>query len=212
MVNEKILEAIKQARDTKKRNFKQGFDLAINLKNIDLKKPENRINVEITLPHSSGKINKVAVIVDNLISNSKNLENVVVIKKDDLEKLGKDKKAIRKIAKECSYFIAEAPLMPMVGRFLGPILAPRNLMPKPIPPTADIKSIVESARKVVKIQLKTSPAIHMGIGNEEMDDNKIAENVDKVINTIVPLLPKNREQVKNFVIKTTMGKAVKFKM
>jgi len=52
----------------------------------------------------------------------------------------------------------------------------------------------------------------MGVGNEEMDDNKIAENVDKIINTVVPLLPKNREQVKNFVIKTTMGKAIKFKM
>jgi large subunit ribosomal protein L1 len=212
MVNEKILEAIKKARDTKKRKFKQGFDLAINLKNIDLKKPENRINVEITLPHSYGKVNKVAVIVDNLISNAKSLENVIVIKKDDLEKLGRDKKSVRKIAKQCSYFIAEAPLMPLVGRFLGPILAPRNLMPKPIPPSADLNSIVEKSRKVIKIQLKTSPAIHMGVGNEEMDDNKIAENVDKVINTIVPLLPKNREQVKNFVIKTTMGKPVKFKM
>jgi large subunit ribosomal protein L1 len=212
MVNEKILEAIKKARDSKKRKFKQGFDLAINLKNIDLKKPENRIKTEITLPHISGKVNKVAVIVDNLIPNANSLENIIVIKKDELEKLGKDKKAIRKIAKQCSYFIAEAPLMPMVGRFLGPILAPRNLMPKPIPPTADLKSIVEKTRNVVKIQLKTSPAIHMGVGNEEMDDSKIAENIDKVISTIVPMLPKNREQVKNFVIKTTMGKPVKFKL
>jgi large subunit ribosomal protein L1 len=212
MVNENILEAIKKARDDKKRNFKQSFDLAINLKNIDLKKPENRIKTEINLPHDSGKQTKIGVIVDNLIPQAKNLENVIVIKKDDLEKMGKDKKSIRLIAKQCSYFIAEAPLMPLVGRFLGPILAPRNLMPSPVPPSADLKSIVDSRRNIVKIQLKTSPAIHLSVGNEEMDDNKVAENVDRVITSVVSLLPKNKEQIKNFVIKTTMGKPVKFKM
>jgi large subunit ribosomal protein L1 len=212
MVNESILEAIKKARDSKKRNFKQGFDLAINLKNIDLKKPENRIKVELSLPHASGRQTKIGVIIDRLIPQAKDLENIVVIRKDELEKMGKDKKSIRNITKQCSYFIAEATLMPLVGRFLGPILAPRNLMPTPIPPTADLKSIVNSKRNVIKIQLKASPAIHLGVGSEDMDDNKIAENIDKVINTIVPALPKDREQVKNYVIKMTMGKPVKFKV
>ena len=210
MVNEKLLEAIKSARESKKRNFKQSFDLAINLKNIDLKKPENRVKAEVNLPHGSGKENKIALIVDSLAPQAKDLENVVIVKREDLEKMGKDKKSIRNIAKQCSYFIAEAPLMPMVGRFLGPILAPRNLMPTPVPPTADIKSIVKSRRNVVKIQLKTSPAIHLSVGTEEMDDNKVAENINAIIKGVIPLLPKNREQVKNYVIKLTMGKPIKF--
>ena len=212
MVDEKILEAIKKARDMKKRNFKQSFDLAINLKNIDLKKPENRIKTEINLPHSSGSETKIGVIVDNLIPQTKDLENIIVIKKIELEKLGKDKKAIRKIAKQCSYFIAEAPLMPLVGRFLGPILAPRNLMPTPIPPTADLKSVVESRRNVIKIQLKESPAIHLCVGKEDMDDNKIAENIDTLIKSVISALPKKKEQIKNYVIKLTMGKPIKFKL
>jgi len=212
MVNEKILESIKKAREMKKRNFKQSFDLAINLKNIDLKRPENRVKTEVILPHGFGKENKIAVIVDNLIPQANGLENVVVVKKEELEKMGKDKKSIRNIAKQCSYFIAEAPLMPLVGRFLGPILAPRNLMPSPIAPSADLKSIVDSKRNVIKIHLKTSPAIHLSVGVEDMDDDKIAENIDTVIKAVVPLLPKNRDQVKNCVIKMTMGKPVKFKV
>jgi large subunit ribosomal protein L1 len=211
-MEEKILEAVKKARDTDKRNFKQGFDLAINLKNIDLKKPENRVKTELSLPNNTGRKSKVCVIVDVLIPQSNDLENVIVIKKNDLEKLGKDKKAARKIAKQCSYFIAEAPLMPLVGKNLGPILAPRNLMPLPISPTADLKSNVESRKNIMKIQLKASPAIHLGVGSEDMEDEKIAENIDAVIKAVVNILPKKKEQVKNYVVKLTMGKPVKFKL
>lgn len=102
--------------------------------------------------------------------------------------------------------------MPLVGRFLGPILAPRNLIPTPIPPTADLKSIVESRKNVIKIQLKDSPTIHLCVGKEDMDDNKIAENVDTVIRSVISVLPKKREQIKNYVIKLTMGKPVKFRL
>ena len=212
MTENKILDAVKKAREGNKRNFKQGFDLAINLKNIDLKKPENRIKLELSLPNKTGRKAKIGVFVDSLASQASGLENVIVIKKSDIEKFGKDKKAAKKIVRQCSYFIAEAPLMPLVGKSLGPILAPRNLMPVPIPPAADLKSNVESKRDILKIQLKTSPAIHLGIGNEEMDDNKIAENIETVIKAVVNVLPKKKEQVKNYVIKLTMGKPVKFKM
>jgi large subunit ribosomal protein L1 len=212
MVEENILNAVKKARETDKRNFKQGFDLAINLKNIDLKKPENRVKTELALPNNTGRSTKVGVIVDSLAPQANGLDNVIVIKKDDLEKFGKDKKSARKIAKQCSYFIAEAPLMPLVGKNLGPILAPRNLMPAPIPPSADLKSSVESRKNILKIQLKNSPAIHLGVGKEDMQDEKVAENIEAVIKAVVNILPKKKEQVKNYVVKLTMGKPVKFKM
>jgi len=211
-MEEKILEAVKKARETDKRNFKQGFDLAINLKNIDLKKPENRVKTELILPNNPGKKRKIGVIVDNLVGQANSLDDVIVIKKGELEKMGGDKKAARNIAKQCSYFIAEAPLMPLVGKNLGPILAPRNLMPVPIAPTADLKSNVESRKNIIKIQLKDSPAIHLGVGKEEMEDEKVAENIEAVIKAVVNILPKKKEQVKNYVVKLTMGKPVKFKL
>jgi len=212
MVEEKIMEAIKKARDNKQRKFKQSFDLAINLKNIDLKKPENKVKTEIKLPNGTGKETKIGVIVDSLFPQADKIENVVVIKKEQLEGFGRNKKEAKKLAKQCKYFLAEAPLMPLVGRFLGQILAPRNLMPLPIPVNANLISMVEEKRGVLKIQLKDSPTIHIIIGTEDMEDQKIAENIDAAIKNIVPKLPKGKEQVKNFVVKLTMGKPVKFKM
>ena len=211
MADQKIVDSIKKARDNKKRNFKQTFDLAINLKNIDMRKSENKIKFEVNIPNMI-KENKIGLIVDALISKTEGLNNVHVIKKDDLENLGKNKKLSKKIARDCSYFIAEAPLMPLVGKSLGPVLAPRNLMPKPVPPTANLQTLVNQARKSVRVQLKDSPVIHLAIGTEDMDDEKIADNADVVIQRVISSLPKGREQIKNYVIKMTMGKPVKFTM
>jgi large subunit ribosomal protein L1 len=212
MVDEKIINSIKKARENNKRNFKQSFDLAINLKNIDLKKPENKIKTEIKLPHGIGKETNIGVIVDSLFSQTKDLPNVVVIRKENLENFGKNKKEAKKLARQCRYFLAEAPLMPSIGRFLGPVLAPRNLMPLPIPVNANLKAMIEEKRNVLKIQLKDSPTIHVAVGVEDMEDQKIAENADAVIKNVMSKLPKGKEQIKNYVIKLTMGKPVKFKL
>jgi len=212
MVDEKIVEAVKKARDTKKRNFKQTFDLAINLKNIDLKKPENRFKTEVKLPHGLGKETKIGVIVDSLLPQTNNIENIIVIKKDQLEILGKNKREAKKIANQCKYFLAEAPLMPLVGKFLGPVLAPRNLMPLPIPPNANLGAMINEKRNVLKIQLKDSPTIHIPVGTEDMDDQKIAENIDAVIKNIISVLPKGKQQIKDVCLKLTMGKTVRFKL
>jgi len=212
MVDDKIIEAIKKARESKKRNFKQTFDLAINLRNIDLKKPENRIKTNITLPHDFGKDVKIGVIADTLIPQTKDLDNIILIKKDQIESLGKNKKEAKKIANTCRSFIAEAPLMPLVGKNLGPLLAPRNKMPIPVPPTASLKPIIERASKTIRIALKDSPAIHCPIGREDMDDQKVAENVDVIIKGVINVLPKGKEQIKNFNLKLTMGENIKFNM
>lgn len=212
MATEKILEAIKKARDTKKRNFKQSFVLTINLKNIDLKKPENRIRTEIKLPHLMEKEIKIGVFADMLLPQAKSLENVIVIRKDQIESYAKNKKAAKKLAAQCFSFLAEAPLMPLVGKSLGQILAPKNQMPMPIPPTVDLKSIIEQRKNVIKIQLKESPTIHLAVGTEDMDDEKIAENIDSIIKVVLASLPKGKESIKNYIVKLTMGKPIKFTM
>jgi len=209
MTEQKILEPIKKARDIKKRNFKQAFDLAINLKSIDLKNPDNRIKVEIKLPYAS-KEYRIGIFADNLLPQAKDLENVFTIRKDQIEAYGKNKKEAKKLARSCEYFLAEAPLMPMIGKFLGPFLAPLNLMPTPVPPTTqNLKSIVDQKRNVIKIQLKDSPTIHLSVGKEDMKDEEIADNIDFAVKTVIASLPKGKEQVKNLVIKLTMGKPVK---
>jgi len=209
MVDEKLMAAIKKAREADKRNFKQTFDLAINLKSIDLKKPENKVKTEIKMPHAFNDYS-IGLMADTLLPQAKELENVLIIRKDQIDAYGKNKKEAKKLARSCNYFLAEAPLMPAIGKSLGPILAPKNLMPTPIPPTTqNLKSIVDQKRNVVKIALKDSPTIHMAIGKEDMSDEQVAENADFAIKTMLSVLPKGREQIKNLIIKLTMGKPVK---
>jgi len=202
-----LKDAIKEARNTK-RNFKQTFDIIINLKNIDLKKPENRIKADIHLPKGLGKPVKCALIVDALAPAAKNLKDVTVIKKDDIEKL--DKKQIKKIASDVRFFIAEAPLMPLVGKHMGQVLAPKGMMPKPIPPTLkDLGGPITRFSNDVSIDVKTSPTVQAPLGTEEMSDEDITANAKAVINAVSGALPRGKEQIKSMLIKTSMGKPVK---
>lgn len=202
-----LKEAIKGARNSK-RNFKQTFDIIISLKNIDLKRPENRIKLDVGLPKGTGKPVKSALIVDALLPLTKELENSVVITKDDLEKL--NKKQVKKIASDVSFFIAEAPLMPLVGKYFGQVLAPKGMMPKPLPPTIkDLKAPIEKFSKDVKINVKTSPVVQAPIGTEEMSDDDIYTNAKAVINAVSAALPRGRDQIRAMMVKTSMGKPVK---
>lgn len=215
MAEIKIVESIKKARETApKRNFKQTFDLAVNLKSMDLKKPENKIKTEVVLPEGTGRPLKVGVIVDNLVPKAQKLgETIVLIRRDELDGLGRNKRAARKMISGCVSFLAEAPLMPAIGKALGPILAPRGLMPKPVPPTVpDLKPLVDRAATTVRLAVKDSPVLHCAVGTEEMADEKIAENISAVLKAVEAALPKGKEQMKGAVVKLTMGKPVKFEV
>jgi large subunit ribosomal protein L1 len=148
-----------------------------------------------------------------LIPKAKELENIVLIKKEEIEGLGRDKKLAKKFAKECKSFVAEAPLMPLVGKSLGQVLAVRNKMPTPIPPTLqDLKSVIQKRLNIIKIALKDSTVIHLPVGSEEMKDEHIAENIETTINSVTGILPKGKDNIKNFYLKLTMGKGVKFNL
>ena len=96
-----------------------------------------------------------------------------------------------------------------LGKNLGQVLAVRNKMPKPIPPTVNVKALLDIVSKTIKIAVKESPTIHCNVGMEDMSDEKIAENIDTIVKSVVSALPKGKEQVKNLVIKLSMGKPVK---
>jgi large subunit ribosomal protein L1 len=215
-MKEKILEAIKKVRGSaEKRNFKQSFDLCLNFKLLDTKKAENKIKREIPLPHSTGKDAFIGIMAEALIPkvNELNDKNVILIRREEIEQLSRKKREMKKLAAKCKVFLAEPALMPSVGKFLGPFLAPRGKMPKPIPPTlASLKPIIESNRRMARLAVKDSPVAHCTVGVEDMDDSKIAENIEVVINTMVAALPKGKENFRDAYLKMTMSKGVKIKV
>jgi len=211
MVNEKVLAAIKSARDiSTKRNFNQSFDIAINFKNINTKKPEGKIRTEVKLPNPPAGI-KIGIFADTSIPQVLKMgDKVILISKDQLEGLAKNKKAAKTLAKQASGFLAEAPLMPQVAKALGPVLAVRGKMPRPVPPALlDLGPMVENAAATVRIAVKDSPVVHMRVGTEDMKDEQIAANIEAVLKAVLAALPKGKEQIKSAIIKLTMGKPVK---
>ena len=193
-----------------KHGFTHSVELIVKLREIDLKKPENRLNESVELPNSLGKETKICVIAGgDLATRARAGQADLVMGREDLDKLGKDKKATRKLASEYDYFIAEAPMMPLVGKTIGPILGPKGKMPTPVPPTAPIDQVVQSHRKLIRIRVRDQPVVQCRIGTEKMPDDEIAENAQAVFNRIEAKLERGAKNIRQVLVKTTMGEPVK---
>jgi large subunit ribosomal protein L1 len=206
-MNQEIVEAVKKAKEeSKPRNFTQSIDVIINIKDLDVKKPENRFDEEVFLPNGRGKGIKIAIIADSeLAEQAKNAGADLVISKEQLEDFGKDRKAAKKMANEYTFFVAQADMMPQVGRFLGPVLGPRKKMPRPVPATIKPDPIMERLSNTVKIRVKDQPVIQAIVGSQDMDDEQIADNIEAVLGILDRKLEKGRKQIKSMYVKTTMG-------
>ena len=210
-MTQEIIDAVKEAKEqAKPRNFTQSIDVIINLKDLDFRKPENRFSEEVALPNGRGKEIKIGVIADGeLALAAKNAGVDVVISKEDLQEFGKDIKAAKKVVNSVDSFIAQADMMPLVGRFLGRILGPRNKMPKPVPASARIEPLLERTQATIKVGVKQQPSIQILVGTQDMDDEKLAENIEAVLAVLDRNLEKGRNQIKSMYIKATMGSVVR---
>lgn len=210
ITTEAIAKAVGEVKtQTKKRNFVQSIDLAINLKDIDMTQPGNRIDDEIVLPNGRGKEIRIALIGEGeLAYQAKKLVNRVV-QKEELEELAKDRKEAKKLAVENDYFICQADLMPTVGRFLGPVLGPRGKMPKPVSPTANIKPLVTRLKKTVKVRTKDKATFHLGVAVEDMEEKGIIENIEVVIKFLEDKLEKGSNNIKSIYLTSTMGPSIR---
>lgn len=211
MESKQILDAIKKVRETtQQKKFRQSFDLAVNLKELNLKKPESKIKEEIMLPHGRGKPIEIGAIAEGeLAENAKKAGIKIIIGKDDLHELAKNKPKAKKVVRSVDAFIAQPDLMIEVGKTLGPILGPRDKMPKPTPPKTDLKPVIERLNKIVSLKIKEQQILHCIVGNESMADTQIQENIESVLNFLKRKLPKGEVNIRNAYLKLTMGPSVK---
>ncbi len=208
-----IAKGIKEMRDkTKQRKFVQGIDLMLALKDIDVNKPENRLNEEIVLPAGIGKDVKLSLIATGELALQGKKVMDKVISKKELEEFGKDKKATKLLANEYDFFIAQSDLMVDVGKSMGSVLGPRGKMPKPVPPNADLKPLVDRLKKTIKIKMKDTPIVQVPVGTEEMDDQSLAKNIEAVLNYLDGKLEKGFNNIRSVYIKATMGPSVKLEV
>lgn len=212
MVDKKVVELVQKALDESKkldRKFKQNIDLVINLKNVDLEDAKNRIDEEIILPRGRGKESKIAIFASGELALKAKGKVDLIIKPEEIEDLAKDKKKFKKITDEHDFFIAEAPLMPTIGKTLGVVLGPRGKMPRPIPPHIDITGIVKNLRQTIRLRSKANKTFHAIAGKEEMGKEQIAENIDTIIKRLESKLERGRMNIRSIHVKTTMGPSVR---
>ena len=208
MTDNKTVEAVQKALDESKkleRKFKQSVDVVINLKNIDMNDAKNRVEDEVMLPHGRGREAKIALFASGDLAMKSKSHVDLVIRPEEIEELAKDKKKFKKMADEYDFFIAEAPLMPTIGKTLGIILGPRGKMPKPVPPTIDITNIAKNLRKTVKVRSKTTKTIHATVGREEMNTEHIAENIEAILKRLEGKLERGKMNIGSVYVKTSMG-------
>ncbi len=212
-----ILKALEEVKEkTKKRKFVQSVDLSVSVKNVDLKQPKNRINVEVFLPHALGKEPKICVIGSgDLGIRAKNM-GLDVLGKAELAKLKGDKKQAKKFVKGIDVFIAGVDLMPDLAKSLGPVLGPKGKMPLGppkgrgiIPPNADLNPVVDAYKTMIRVRLRKNLVINCKVGIEEMDPQHIAENIQSVANYLEGQFEHGLQNIADLRIKTTMGPAVK---
>ena len=210
----KLIEIIKKAREgSKKRNFNQSFELIISLKDIDFKKKEFSINEVIFLPHAFTSPPTICVFASgDMALRARNSGADRVIEPEELDKLTLLKRNVRKIAQSYTFFFAEAPLMPKIGKVFGPYLGPKGKMPSPLSPGAPIENIITRYRSATRARTKNQLSISCKVGEESMEDEKIAENSSSVISAIEKKLPLGSKNIKNLVVKLTMGPVQKLPM
>jgi large subunit ribosomal protein L1 len=211
MVHENTIKAVNEAIESApKRKFTESVDLVINLKNIDLSQPKNRITESIVLPKGRGKATKIGVFAKgDLAIKSQSGGADLVISPEDIDKMGGDRKLIRSTTRDIDFFIAEAPLMPSIGKSFGPILGPKGKMPDPIPSSADPTPIINRLKRTVKVRTKDKTTFHSLVGNLSMSVEDIAANIEALLSTVESKLQNGTQNIASVYVKTTMGPAVR---
>ncbi len=210
MAEQGLVEGIEQALErAKPRNFNESVEVAINLRDIDLSVPSNRIEEEVILPRGRGRDVKVAVFASGEMAVKARDAADLIIAPEDIEALADDKARAKELARTHDFFVAEAPLMPAIGRRLGTVLGPRGKMPRPLPPGSDPVRVIRNLKRGVRLRSKDRPTFHVALGTRDMEPKDLAENLEAILKRVEAQLPRGRTNIGSVYVKTTMGPAVK---
>ena len=206
--------SLKKMREgTQKRNFLQSIEMMVNFTGLDMKKPQNQVSVKVSLPNPTGKGSGKVAVFSKTSDFADKLKGRVdrIIMENELEGLVKDRAKMAEILNYDALF-AEGAAMLSVAKYMGQQLAPKGKMPKLIPNINSFDEALDKAKTQVTVTNKKGkfmPVVHAVVGRENMDDDKIAENMVAIYDAVLNALPQKKQNIKNVYIKMTMGVPVK---
>merc|ERR1712112_91609 len=184
--------------------FQETVDLQIGLKNYDPQK-DKRFSGTVKLKHVPRQKFKVCVLGDQQHCDQAKANGIACMSSDDLKKMGKDKKKVKKLAKSYDAFLCSDSLIKQIPRLLGPGLNKAGKFPTLLTHTDDMEQKVVDL-KSIKFQMKKVLCLNVAVGNVSMSEDQLAANVHLAMNFLVSLLKKHWQNVKSLHIKSTMGK------
>ncbi|KAK5778293.1 60S ribosomal protein uL1 RPL1A PWA37_000460 [Arxiozyma heterogenica] len=205
-VREHVRELLKYSTETKKRNFLETVELQVGLKNYDPQR-DKRFSGSLKLPNCPRPNMSICIFGDAFDVDRAKSIGVDAMSVDDLKKLNKNKKLIKKLSKKYSAFIASEVLIKQVPRLLGPQLSKAGKFPTPVSHNDDLLGKVTDVRSTIKFQLKKVLCLAVAVGNVEMEESVLVNQILMAVNFLVSLLKKHWQNVGSLVIKSTMGPA-----
>merc|ERR1711997_762864 len=201
-----VREVLTYSKETKQRKFVETIDLQIGLKNYDPQK-DKRFSGTVKLRHIPRPKFSVCIFGDQQHCDEMKEKGLPHMSVDDLKKLNKQKKLVKKLAKEYDAFLASESLIKQIPRLLGPGLNKAGKFPSLLTHGDNFDEKIKDLQSTVKFQMKKVLCLSVAIGNLEMDEDQLVQNIHLAINFLVSLLKKHWQNVRSLYIKSTMGPA-----
>ena len=201
-------EALDTVIKTATAKFDETVELHVKL-GVDGRHADQQVRGAVVLPNGTGKKVRVAVFAKGDQAKAAEEAGADIVGAEELaERIQKENFLDFDVA------VAAPNMMGVVGR-LGRILGPRGLMPSPKAGTVtpDVaKAVTDAKAGKIEYRLDKSNIIHCPIGKASFGPEKLAENLDTLMEAIVKAKPAaaKGQYIKSSTVTSTMGPGVKF--
>jgi len=196
-----------QDKKGKKRNFVETIEAQITLKNYDPVR-DKRFAGTFKLPTVPRPNLKCCVLGNAAHCEQADRIGVDHMSVEDLKKLNKNKKLVKKLAKRYDFFMASDNMIKQIPRLLGPGLTKAGKFPTLISGSDDMQSKIDEVRATIKFQMKKVMCLNVAVGNVTMEHKEVVVNTQLAANFLASLLKKQWQNIGSIYIKSTMGPAI----
>ena len=199
-------EAVKIVKDITYTKFDSSVDIDVRL-GVDPRKANQMVRGIVTLPHGTGKTNRVLVLC------TPDKEEEAKAAGADYFGLDEYLDKIKSGWTDIDVIITMPSVMPKIGA-LGKILGPRGLMPNPKTGTVTMevgKAVQEVKAGKIDFKVDKYGIVHTGVARISFENEKISDNANEVLSTIMKLKPSASKgtYIKSVTISSTMSPGVK---
>ena len=188
----------------KKRNFTETIEMQVTLKNYDPQR-EKRFSGTFKLPTVPRPNLKCCMLGNAAHCEQADRIGVDHMSVEDLKKLNKNKKLVKKLAKKYDFFLASDNMIKQIPRLLGPGLTKAGKFPTLLSSSDDMQEKIDEVKSTIKFQMKKVMCLHVAVGNTELTKQQNTVNVQLAANFLASLLKKQWQNIGVIYIKSTMG-------